>query len=349
MVTTPAPPAVADGTYQQLTTLAGWRAFVAHTPTAPDLLEEREWAQLGAADRFAYDERRLHHHGRLLVVATPTIRTVVTEGRRLYYLNRNADFGRCGLILSGKPRTGKSTALTQLGKTMEIIHRQRRPHADADIPVIYITVPPAATAKMIATEFARFLGLPALRRANLTDIIEAVCGVCLDARTSLIAVDEIHNLVLASRAGAEASDMLKYFAERLAATFAFAGIDVERAGLLAGTRGEQIAGRFGMIRTGAFANDAEWAALIGVLEAGLRLHHHTPGTLVDLAGHLHDRTSGMIGSLLRVIGGAAIQAVLDGTEAITRATLDSIGLDIAAETAAAALPRPRRATIPTSR
>ena len=37
--------------------------------------------------------------------------------------------------------------------------------------------------------------------------------------------------------------MLKYFSERIPATFVYAGIDVERNGLLSGTRGEQIAGR----------------------------------------------------------------------------------------------------------
>ena len=49
-------------------------------------------------------------------------------------------------------------------------------------------------------------------------------------------VDELHNLNLATRAGAEVSDQLKYFAERLPATFIYAGIDVESAGLFAGTR-----------------------------------------------------------------------------------------------------------------
>jgi hypothetical protein len=39
----------------------------------------------------------------------------------------------------------------------------------------------------------------------------------------------------------------------------------------------------------------------------------------------------MIGSLLRLVRSGAIQAVLDGTEQITRATLDSIDVDIAAE------------------
>ena len=112
-------------------------------------------------------------------------------------------------------------------------------------------------------------------------------------------------------------------------TFVYAGISVERAGLLSGTRGEQIAGRFSMIRTGPFGRGQQWQALIAALEGSLRLHRHRDGTLAGLAGYLHGRTGGMIGSLLRLVRAAAIQAVLDGTEAITKATLESIPVDIA--------------------
>ena len=329
-----------DSRHRQLTVLAGWRRFVGEEPAPPELLPDTQWRRLGDAGRLAYDEARLNHHSRLLVVATPVIRKVITEGRLLSYLNRNADSGRCGLILSGPARTGKTTAITQLGKTLEVIHRQRHPNSGGDIPVIYITVPPAATAKMIAIEFARFLGLPVIRRANLTDITEAVCGVCADTRTGLVAVDEIHNVSLATRPGAEASDMLKYFSERIPATFVYAGIDVERNGLLSGTRGEQIAGRFGMIRTSAFPRGEYWTGLISALEDSLRLHRHQPGALTGLKEYLHRRTGGMIGSLLRLIRGAAIQAVLDGTEQITRTSLDSIGVDIASETADTGRRRP---------
>jgi hypothetical protein len=328
--------------HQQLTTLQGWRRFVQEVPAVPDVLDEHTWANLDTDARMVYDEARLAHHSRLLVVATDIIRKVITEGRRLSYLNRHAISGRCGLILSGPARSGKTTAITQLGKTIEVILRQRHPHHDGDIPVVYITAPPAATPKMIATEFARFLGLPATRRANITDIIEAVCGVCLDARTSLIAVDEIHNLNLATRAGAEVSDTLKYFSERIPATFVYAGIDIERAGLLSGTRGEQIAGRFGMVRTGPFPAGEQWSGLIATLETSLRLHHHAPGTLTSLDAYLHQRTTGMIGSLLRLIRSAAIQAVLDGSERITRATLSTIDVDIATETTGRTMPQPRK-------
>jgi hypothetical protein len=152
----------------QPTTLSGWRHFVAEAPAIPPLLDADAWAALADPERVAYDDARLAHHARLLVVATPTIRQVVTEGRRLQYLNRHADAGRCGLILSGPARTGKTTCLMQLGKTIEVICHQRHPHGSGHIPVIYITVPPAATPKMIACEFARFLGLPLTRRSNIT-------------------------------------------------------------------------------------------------------------------------------------------------------------------------------------
>jgi hypothetical protein len=118
---------------------------------------------------------------------------------------------------------------------------------------------------------------------------------------------------IATRTGAEASDTLKYFFERIPATFVLAGINIERAGLLSGPWGEQIAGRYSMVRTGPFPRNAQWAP--------------------DLAHYLHQRTSGIIGSLLWLIRSAAIQAVIDGTEKITRTFMDTILVDIASQDA----------------
>jgi hypothetical protein len=320
-----------DYGHLQLTTLTGWRGFVTEMPAVPDLLPTKIWESLAGEKRAYYDDDRIDHHARLLVVQTPTIRQVITSGRRLIQLNKHAHYGRCGLMVSGPARTGKTTALTQLGKTVEVIHRRRHPRSPGDIPVIYITVPPAATPKMIAMEFARFFDLPLARRANITDIADAVCGVSTDTRVTLVAVDELHNLNTATRAGAEASDTLKYFSERIPATFVYAGISLDRTGLLSGTRGEQIAGRFSMARTGPFGRDQQWTALIAALEDSLRLHRHQPGTLVKLDRYLHQRTHGMIGSLLWLIRGAAVNAVLDGTEKITRKSLDAVEADFTSQ------------------
>jgi hypothetical protein len=320
-----------DSWSRHLTTLAGWRKFTMAEIRSPDLLSGPQWAALPETDQLLYDEYRLDYHTRLAAAATSALRQVVTTGRRLTLLNRHAVSARRGMILSGAAGTGKTTAITQFGKTHEAIDRLRHPGVSDRIPVIYVTVPPAATPRMLAVEFARFLGLPMTARANITDVIEAVCGVAVDARVSVVCVDEIHNLQLATRSGAEVSDTLKYFSERIPATFVYAGIDVEREGLFSGTRGSQIAGRFTFIPTLPFPLAAEWQGLVATLEDALRLHRHQPGTLAGLHEYLHRRTGGMIGSLSHLIRGAAIEAILDGSEHVTRKLLDAITLDHAAE------------------
>ena len=200
--------------HRHLSTLDGWREFTSLAPGQPDLLAEAEYEALGSSDaRAAYDEERLDYHTRLGVAGTSVLRQVVTTGRRLTLLNRHAISARRGLILSGAAGTGKTTAITQLGKTHEATDRARHPGQER-IPVIYATVPPAATPRMLAMEFARFLGLPVPARANMTDIIEAVCGVAIDTSASMVLVDEIHNMQLATRSGAEVSDTLKYLSGR---------------------------------------------------------------------------------------------------------------------------------------
>jgi Bacterial TniB protein len=185
---------------------------------------------------------------------------------------------------------------------------------------------------MLAAEVARFLGLPTPRRLNQADITNQVCDVLCELRTDLVLVDEIHNLSLGTRSGAEASDQLKYLSERIPATFVYAGIDVEGVGLFTGARGRQLAGRFGSIAAAPFTygtkqHRADWQALVATLEQALRLHRHKPGGLLRLDGYLHQRTGGMIGSLSHLVRAAAIEAILDGSEQISKTTLEAISLD----------------------
>lgn len=312
-------------------TLTGWRRFVDSPPAIFELLDDARWTRLPDDDRGRYDEARINYHSEMVVVATSTVREVARQGRLLTLLNRREISARRGLIVSGLQTTGKSTALKQLGRTHELMVRQRHPGGER-IPVVYVTTPPKGSPRKLAMEFARFLGLPPIRRSyNATDISDAVCQVMIEAKVDLVLVDEIHNLNLATSAGEDMSDHLKYFTEHLPATFVYAGINVERSGLFTGVRGKQIAGRCVLVNTGPFPYRQEWSGLIATLEAALRLHHHQPGTLTALDRYLHQRTGGMIGSLSHLIRAAALTAVLDGSEAITRDLLDSIPVDHAAQ------------------
>ena len=315
-------------------TLSGWRRFVDSPPASFTPLPQQQWQQLTDEARGRYDEARINYHSEMVVVATSTVREVARQGRLLTFLNRREISARRGLIVSGLQTTGKSTALKQLGRTHELMVRQRHPGTDR-IPVVYVTTPPKGSPRKLAMEFARFLGLPAVRRGqNSTDIADAVCQVLIDARVDLVLVDEIHNLNLATSAGEDMSDHLKYFTEHLPATFVYAGINVERSGLFTGVRGKQIAGRCVLVNTGPFTCRDEWASLLATLEAALRLHRHEPGMLPKLTRYLHQRTGGMIGSLSHLVRAAALTAILDGGEQITRKLLDSIPVDHAAQSAA---------------
>jgi hypothetical protein len=111
-------------------------------------------------------------------------------------------------------------------------------------------------------------------------------------------------------------------------------------GLFNGPRGKQIAGRFAAIEAAAFGyatagHRQDWHALLATLDEAIRLHRRKPGTLLEHASYLHQRTAGVIGSLSHLVREAAVDAILDGTEKITKVGLERITLDRAAEVSVA--------------
>jgi hypothetical protein len=102
-VTPPAAGSVVSWT--AVSALPGWRQFVAAVPSVPDLLPEQDWLSLEDGKRASHDEERLEHHSRLVVVQTPVIGRIVTQGGNLIRMNRLAHYGRSGLMVSGPART----------------------------------------------------------------------------------------------------------------------------------------------------------------------------------------------------------------------------------------------------
>ncbi|WP_406348407.1 ATP-binding protein [Streptomyces sp. NBC_00144] len=344
-----APPQDIANPQMSLTTKEGWRAFVDENPDPPPSLPSG--TVLDEDELESYREARIDYHTRSVIVNTPTIRGVVTTGRKRIVLNRHQVSARRGLIVSGSAGTGKTTAITQLGKNVEQITRRRNPAAVGGLPVVFVTIPPAATPKMLAGEFARFLGVPLEHRMSQVQITNAVCDLLGKLGTTLVLVDEIHNLDLTTRNGAEASDQLKYLSERIAATFVLAGLDVETSSLFQGTRGQQIAGRYTVIPSRPFghknrADKESWQALVVTMEDSLRLHAHRPGTLVAMTDYLHERTGGLIGSLSQLIREAAVDAIDTGAEKITKRMLDEIELDHAVQKSRPDRPRAKYARRP---
>ncbi|MFE0797595.1 TniB family NTP-binding protein [Streptomyces mutabilis] len=313
----------------------GWDAFVHRAPAPARDAADPAWSQ---AEREDY-------HSELAVMRTPAMDSVFTAVRRLLLVNRRQQAGaRRGLIISGPATTGKTTTMMALGRSFQLADARQRPGQRR--PVLFISVPPAATPKMLVSEFARFLGMPITDRLNQTQITSAVCDLLCELGTQLVLIDDVHLLDTQRRTGAETSDQLKYLGERIPATFVYSAIDIETSSLLSGVRGAQIAGRFKIFRHRPLAYATEqdraiWDDLVRAMEDLLRLRAHRPGTLLRHAAYLHARTAGRIGSLSHLIREAARIALTEGTERITKQLLGEVELDAAAE-AQARPARPRR-------
>ena len=162
-----------------LTTKEGWRTFVGHAPQPPQLTRA-ELLALPRARRNTEQDRRRDYHADLPLVNTPTIQKVISTGRLLVQLNRRQISARRGAIICGMSGTGKTTALTQLGQTARAAPSATGTPAAG--PTSRSSTSPSRRRRprrMMAMEFARFLGLPLRPRANITDVTDAVCGVCL--------------------------------------------------------------------------------------------------------------------------------------------------------------------------
>ena len=322
--------------------LAEWQALMARPdPQPPPRVTYAELDRLTERQRQSYDEQRVRWLSADVVFATPDIVELTRSSRIVLTRNRVASStANRALAISGSSTLGKSTATIHLARLHHHrtprgkLGRRQHPNQSQGVvePVIYVVVPAAATPKMLMMAFARFLGLPISSRADAGTITDLVVTVLKRLRTSMVVVDEIHNLQTSRTIGAEAATALKLFSERLDATFVYAGIDLPTAELFTGEFGRQIKGRVILhqmrpYRFGTPSQQQAWVDLVELCEDQLFLTRQRPSALTPLAGYLFDRTGGSIGSLRMLLADAATDAILTGAERLTRAGVDATPTD----------------------
>jgi DNA polymerase III delta prime subunit len=310
--------------YLPLSTKEGWSRFVAHEPAPPERITHAEQSRLSPADKAAHDETRRKFMTAAGIIRTPEFEQILMAAEIRLRLNEFKPSGKLGLIVSGAPGLGKTTTVTQIGK-LHTARRQQQEHPagrPGNIPVVYVTVPPACGPKAMIAEFAEFLNLPTTGRTSHSAMLNSVSTVMARLRVELVIVDEIHNLNVNYRMSADASDALKQLSEKCAATFIYAGVNVESCGLLDGARGQQIASRFELHRASPFSNRSqtkrsEWEAVLLGMEETLYLTRQKEGDILKHSGDLFAATGGSIGQLADMLHLSALKAIDDGTERLT--------------------------------
>ncbi|WP_078322430.1 ATP-binding protein [Mycobacteroides chelonae] len=319
--------------------LAAWREFAARQVVEPRPMTAEQLVRLSTADKNTYDEDRFAWLGSDVVLETHDTEALTRQTRIIMRRNTGCTAtARRGIAMSGSPGLGKSTAALLIARLHERAMR-RKAGREIDInyaPSAYIVVPPGTTPKMMMLAFANFLGLTASSKATAQDLAEQVVGVMRYLGTSLVIVDEVHNLRTNQQAGSDAASALKAFSERLDATFIYAGIDLLQSDLFSGDMGRQMKGRMIVHQMRPYGHSTQeqrdaWLDLVLGIEALLPLSRHNEGSLASAAPYLYDRTGGSIGSLRALLSDAAIAAIDDGSEMVNRALLDTVATDRASE------------------
>ena len=294
----------------------------------------------GPAPTSEYDQRRMDYLSGGITLATDSALKGKLMLARAFQENRARNSGHAGVILSGHSSLGKTTLAKALMRWVLEQYDKQVPDWEKfeHVPVMYIEVPPGSNAKALLKEMAAFFGLTVLTRDSMTDLRTKVVAAIRRARTQLIVVDELHNLAGRGAGLGEAVDLLKGLHNDVAATFLYCGIDVTESSLMGGPRGQQLASRFAVLELRRYMwSNAEhrkqWKALINSFERNLLLADHPEKSLVKEAEYLYQRTGGSIGSLGRLLTGAAIDLIQTGAtvERLDRAVLDGYTLDLTAE------------------
>lgn len=309
-------------------TKEGWREFVDFVAQRPLSITLAEYDAMDSSERALFNIARERYMTLGARVATPALRQVAVAIRHAMADNRSPDASKSGVIISGRPGLGKTTAVQEFGRAFERARRQRAGDTVSRslIPAAYVPVPTHATAKTMITKIADFYALPYSRNANYEALLSRVSHVMRECGTELVIVDDIHRLDLHYRGNEQVADALKELSERCPGTMVYAGVDVARNGLFWGSRGEQIMARFELVKfdaydTGETDGAAVWGRILVDLEDSLCLISQPDGEILNVAAELRELSRGSIGRIARAVRRGARRAIEQHTE---RLDLDKV-------------------------
>lgn len=328
--------------YQSLSTREGLNSYLGSAITRPARLTTADYAQMSASERENYNRQRMRHLSSGVFIKTPQVIKSIVQTQRLLLENAGKNSGHGGLMLSGDSTLGKTTITKAIMREVHRGYRKRFPHCVQEglLPVVYVEVPPGSTGKALISRIAEFLGITVMTRDTMETVMTRVVAILNQVDTRLVVVDEVHNLNKKTSGNGESVDLLKSLHNRLPATFIYSGINLVKGGLMMGERGRQLSGRFVLQDLQRFTRATEedksdWLGLIKTFESELFLLNHEPEELLPLSDYLHERTNGSIGSLGRLLTGAAMwqihQGVPPSEEKLTQELLDDWTIDASAE------------------
>lgn len=321
------------------TTLTGLRqridAIVDAKDGAPPSMTREQFDELDDAAREAYDDARLQWFSNGFYVVNPIQRRMFSTVSALLRMHDPNTVGERGIVLTGPPHIGKTTALIRLARDIEARLRRANPDfRDQGVaPVVYIEMEPKASPKSIASSVLAFFGIPHnFKTATQHQLTAAAVDALRRHRTVLLIIDEVQMLKLDGKVGDDAINSLKTFMNDSGAICVFAGVDLTRG--LSSRAAEQIMARCQvneMVPMTGTDDDSRgrWRAVVEAFGKAMHLLDADPDHLAPYADVLLTLSNGKIGDLRGILSLSMFEAIDlradHGIEAITGDTILGIG------------------------
>jgi hypothetical protein len=285
-----------------------------------------------APEKLAYNDARSAYMSGGIIIRSKQHEQAALELMKVTGQNRAEHGHSASLLVSGASTLGKTTLLRALMKDYYSDYRSRFPDYERHgrVPIVFVEVPPGCTGKLLMIAFAEFFGIAHTRSETGDAIRIRIIAAMKRAKTQLVVVDELHKLNAQNRGNGESIHVLRNLHNLTRATFVYAGAGLRSVDLLAGPEGQQLLGRSVMMDMTRFnlsnpRHAADWRGIVAAFEKALPLAEQEPKALLRMSTYLWDRTAGSIGSLGRLLTGAAEEILQsDGAlpENITRELLD---------------------------
>ncbi len=339
-----------------LDTREGLRDYLERRPQPFEVLNASQINRLTPSQRRTYDETRIARLSSDHFLQLPQFSRVLNEVAKIDRYNRPLTrqssgnlraCGRRGVMISGDSGTGKTTScMASLSERWWFYRKRGLGQSLDEAPIVYLGVPPAATAKSMAGALAEYLAVPHRPRDTLAEILDRVTMTLSTLGTRIVAIDELHNLAVRTSTTGESAQVLKALYNRVNATFIYAGMSIDKQALVEGPIGSQIRARFvpvvlhpyayGTTETdGGRQDQAIWRGILNSFIPELMLGNQSAGKLCKLSRYLHLRTSGSIGALGYLLTTAAQELIGQHLPAekeyLTVSELDNITLDLHSE------------------
>jgi hypothetical protein len=189
------------------------------------------------------------------------------------------------------------------------------------IPVVAFQMPPSPEEGQFYEELLRALGAPGITHRPHTQAKQVCLNLLQTAGTRMLIVDEVHSMLAGTaRAQRIFLNTLRFLANDIRMPLVCAGTDEARMALLTDS---QLAERFDALELSPWKDDMAFRRLLASISAMLPLRNQSSLDSSACRQIILKRTDGITTRIFRLIESAAIEAIKDGTECISEATLGS--------------------------